>query len=464
MTGTYSTSSGQTLNNDSNNSVLGNVIASGGSTVSGRGTFQGNLTALNGSVVRVGLAGLSAPMHLSIDDFESYSVGDVRSVASPPWTAHQNTSLADVESDAGNHVLTYGWANDFRGVSRPLPTDGVLENDEVGTFFFRFNSKTDDPDHNFGLADQADTNAVNFGDYEAQVRLRSGTPGTFEFDARDGIGFTDALAGGLPTNTWHNVWMVVDQTSDTYDIYLNTGTADATAGNKLNAAPLAFRNGTSDGLNQVLALAGAAPIDNAVRYDDLFFLAGVDLTNPLNGFDPGLLVNPETMTIAGDFMQLAGNGLQLDIYSPTILDRLIVEGTLSAGGRLEVALDPTAPAPQLGDVFPLLDFESASGTFQSFDLPSLMPGLAWNVSNLLTTGELSVAVDVDLDDSGLVDGRDLLKILTTNPSMIPAWESLFGAHLITPASAVAVPEPAGLALALCGCWGLALLRRTWRLS
>ena len=46
---------------------------------------------------------------------------------------------------------------------------------------------------------------------------------------------------------------------------MNTGTNAATAGNKLNATPLAFRNGTAGELNTILGLAGPAPIDNGLR-------------------------------------------------------------------------------------------------------------------------------------------------------------------------------------------------------
>lgn len=36
-----------------------------------------------------------------VDDFESYDVGNVRDVASPPWTAIGNTGFADVEEVDG---------------------------------------------------------------------------------------------------------------------------------------------------------------------------------------------------------------------------------------------------------------------------------------------------------------------------------------------------------------------------
>src|SRR5262249_13939775 len=130
--GNFSVVSGQNLNNDGNS--VGNIIASSGSTVSGGGTFNGNLTAQTGSIVRVGKDGLGVPSRYIIDNFESYATGDVKTVASPPWTAHQDTSLADIELDSsGNKVLTFGWASDFRGVSRTMPEPTVINNSSIAT-------------------------------------------------------------------------------------------------------------------------------------------------------------------------------------------------------------------------------------------------------------------------------------------------------------------------------------------
>ena len=96
---------------------------------------------------------------------------------------------------------------------------------------------------------------VNFADYEAQLRLRDGSRrARILIDARNGSGFSSVLASGLALNSWYNIWMVINQTTDTYDIYMNTGTGTATAGNKLNATPLAFRNGTTSDLNTFMAL------------------------------------------------------------------------------------------------------------------------------------------------------------------------------------------------------------------
>jgi autotransporter-associated beta strand protein len=445
LSGVVLISNGRTLNNESGGTVMGSVSAVSGGTIEGSGTFAGNINSQSGSLVRVGRDGLGPASRFVIDDFESYNLGDVRDVANPPWTAHLNSSLVDIESISGNKVLSFGWISDFRGTSRNLPTDAVLDNGETATVFFRVNARTDLPNHNVGLADIADTNAANFADFESQLRIKAGTAGTFAIDARNGGAFTSTLASGLALNSWYNVWMVVNQSSDTYDLYMNTGTGDATPAQKLNATPLSFRNGTGDSLTKFLALSGSAPVDNGVLIDDITYLSGVDLTNPLLGLDPGVSAASMTMLVTGNFTQQANATLELDIFSPTTLDLLEVGGHLSVAGELRVSLVSGAPTPAMSDLFKILDFGTASGEFASFDLPLLDTGLAWNVTNLLTTGELEVAADVDLDNDGDVDGRDFLLIQRTAPELTASWQTQYGNHLVQPSvGTVSIPEPSSL--------------------
>jgi hypothetical protein len=121
--------------------------------------------------------------------------------------------------------LTYGWASDFRGVSRSFPDAAAIDNSSTATVVFRFNSKTDAPNHSIGQGDQASTGTVDFGDFETQLRVKQGTAaGTFALDARSGGSFISTLASGLALNTWYNIWMVVNQATDKYDLYMRKWT------------------------------------------------------------------------------------------------------------------------------------------------------------------------------------------------------------------------------------------------
>jgi fibronectin-binding autotransporter adhesin len=448
LSSTFTLGTGRTLN--ANATVTGPVVGATGSTISGTGTYVGNVTAQSGSTVRIGAAGLpSFTSQFVIDNFQSYAVGDVVNVASPPWTSHVAALTADIESEVvPNQVLSYGIGGTTggltSGVSRALPTDAVINAGEVSTVFFRLNPRTDDPDHSFGLADVAETGASNFGNFEVQVAALQGTTaGNFNLAVRNG-GTITTVAPDLPINTWYNVWMVVDRVTNTFDVYMNTGNAAATVANRVidNAA---FRNGAAPGpLNVLLGLSNTAPVDNGVRYDDAYYLHGESLNNPLAGLVPGNSFESQTMTVQGDLMLNTGANLALDILTPTIGDTLNVTGALAAAGTLSVTLNPGAPAPQLGNVFDILDFGSASGAFQTFNLPTLGSGLTWDTANLLVTGELSVIAAVgtpgDFDNDGDVDGRDFL-VWQRNPSIgnLSDWQTNYGAGPLS--AATSVPEP-----------------------
>ena len=429
---------------------LGATTLARGAMLSGGGTVRGHLSASLGTHIRVGGEGIpTQASQLVIDDFSSYSTGSVRNVADPPWNAHGGTQFVAIENFIGDNVLTYGWSSQNRGTSRPVPAAASFGDDQIATLFFRANSKSDDPDHSFGLGDQVNTGGVDFPDFEAQVRLRSDTAGVYAIDARDGGSFTSTLATGLSPNSWYNFWMVIDQTTDTYDIYMNTGTADASGAHQI-ASGLNFRNGTTDSLNQLLGYAGPGGVDFGVRIDDITYLQGMDLSNPLAGLNPTLEFLPETLTVDGNADLLSGSILALDIVDTSTHDVLSVGGNLQMSGALQVTLDAAAPAPQLGDVFQLLSFGSATGSFESFALPALADGLAWNATNLLTSGELEVVEDVDRNDDGFVNGQDLLLLQSENPGRISVWETFYGSQLVIPPPEflVTVPEPNAATLLL----------------
>lgn len=480
VTGNLIASSGSVVHINSVNSLDGGLVLQGGSLADGAGRVTGSVQVMDGTL-RVGGDGLGTPStQAQVDDFESYSTGLVRDVASPPWTAHDNSSSVAIQQEAGgNNYLTIGDTSNFRAASRDLPAAMQVQNDEVATLFFRFNSQTDAPNSSFGLGDQATNNGAQFSDYEAQLRLIQGpAAGQIEINARNGGSFTGLLAT-VADDTWYNVWMVVDQTSDTYDLYMNTGLADADNTN-LIASGLNFRNGTSASLSSLLAMAGPANLNYAVRYDDVYFGSGSDLSNPLGGLVlSGFESN--TLLVEGDVSMGDASMLEVDIATTTAYDTLDVGGTLVANGALRVMLVASASSPQLGDRFDVLNFATIEGSFDSLELPSLDAGLFWNPVTLYTTGELTVVdfdhIDGDTDGDGDVDDSDFGTSFANFTGPVGAVggktlaqgdadgdgdidDSDFGiafANFTGPLSS-AVPEPSSLILFGAGC--LASLRST----
>jgi len=363
---------GQMLVHEAAAGLAGDLTIAAGGLARGGGSFQGDLTVRAGGRLLLGGDGITiASAGVPIDDFEGYSPGDVQQVASPPWTAHAATPLADiVVAGSGNQALAIGGPNSgFVGTSRSLPAEAVIADGETATLFFRFNARTSALDQTFGLGDQATTATVNFPDFESQVRLSGdgGSP-TFQLDARDGGGFTPPLATGLTTDTWYNLWLVVDQAADTYDVYLNTGTGLAAEGDRLNAVPLRFRNGTADPLDRILGLVGSSPIEQPLVFDDLFAMPGRSLANPLRGLEPVVRDDAAVIGVAGDLVLEAASTLQIDLAHAggPRADRLEVGGQATLAGTLSLAI-PADASPRTGDVFPVVTAAGLAGRFERIE-------------------------------------------------------------------------------------------------
>jgi hypothetical protein len=190
---------------------------------------------------------------------------------------------------------------------------------------------------------------------------------------------------------------------------------------------------------------------------------GFDLLNNGGIISPG--ASPGTTHVLGDLTMNAGSILvELAGDGAGAFDRVIVDDALAAGGTLSVVL-LGGYAPEEGSTFDLFDFASASGTF-TLDLPNLAAGLAWDASELMTTGELSVVeATADFDGDGDVDGADFLSWQSgygaAGPNLegqgdangdgaidaldLAAWQSQY---LAMPSGAVGVPEPTSALLSL----------------
>ena len=208
-----------------------------------------------------------------VDDFEGYETGLVRDVASPPWTATDNTMFARIGAeDDGNQYLTYGWSGGYRGAYRAVSP--ISEASSAATLFARVYAAADSVDHSFGLSDLATPGW--FSDFEVQMAiLENETAGVVDLAGRNG-GAAQRVAQ-LNVGQWYNVWAVIDQTTDTYDLYLTGGLADATEADKI-ASGFAFRNGTADDLVTFFAFGTRG---ENVRLDDIYLFDGVALSNPI---------------------------------------------------------------------------------------------------------------------------------------------------------------------------------------
>jgi hypothetical protein len=220
---------------------------------------------------------------VSVDDFESYTAGNFNvggSTAQAVWKIRDqngtvaNSGLVEVRNDGTTQHLGFGWGGGQRGAYRP--TTPVVEGD-VATYYFRVRSQDQTPDVSYGLSDQPlPTNAapIGFGDFEVQLALvdtGTTTDNLFKLVGRNGGALVD-LATGLAPNTWYDIWTVVNNANDTYNVYFGTS-GDPNVLGALVGSGLGFRNGpAANDLITFMTLTGnAGTADRQAHLDNIFF-------------------------------------------------------------------------------------------------------------------------------------------------------------------------------------------------
>jgi hypothetical protein len=233
--------------------------------------------------------------------------------------------------------------------------------------------------------------------------------------------------------------------------------------------------------------AGASPAAGTVRVGAGGILSGSGTVVGNVLTDGGTVrpgSSPGSLHITGNYQQLAGSTLKIEIGGTTAAtgyDQLLVTGNMALGGTLQVLLINSF-APQVGQSFNIVDWGmlsgTLSGTFSTLQLPALGGSTGWNTSQLYTAGVLSVAnvgfLHGDWNRDGQVTAADIPAMLTaltdlnayaSNNSLSPTQLAAIGdfdssgtvtnrdiqglLDLIASqggGSVTAVPEPASLAL------------------
>jgi hypothetical protein len=232
-----------------------------------------------------------------VDDFESYSTGPVVS----PWTEAQrggyakaaaikqdgeggNKYLAIQPSPAVTPNLTFDPTN---AIYRPITA--IANADTATTLFTRFRAETATVNASFGLSKVVTPIGYQTGSFtELSNQMRvSVQSSVLCFDFYNNTAWaTAAQRTAITVGQWYNVWAVIHQNTDTFDLYLTTGNNGADiAGNRLFAlSGIGFRGkAPTEDLVTFLAmtqgnraLANANPLD----LDDIAITSGEVLTIP----------------------------------------------------------------------------------------------------------------------------------------------------------------------------------------
>jgi hypothetical protein len=207
------------------------------------------------------------------------------------WSVQGNDTNSAVVQDpdptnplnrVGSFVNGAGSVN----IARALPGAG-LANGSTGTLFFRLNAPGA-VNFNIGASDVAPANfTADFNNFESQIRLGNSAANATEVDVRNGGGFTTGTGSNTTTytpNTWFNVWLVIDNNTDTTQFYVS-GTAGGNASTPF--AQSTFRNGVAS--NPLITFYARTSTASPVFVDDIYFdSSGANLLNPIP--EPGSAV------------------------------------------------------------------------------------------------------------------------------------------------------------------------------
>jgi len=231
---------------------------------------------------------------ITVEDFELGTVGN--SVATlAGWTANLDSDLSmtiqEDPSDSGNNVLrvlsTGAVAGDeaaaWKSLGSSIPTTST-----AATLYFRMRFETDSTNSRGFAGFSAAADPDGFGDGAAYL---GGITNSAGFGSRNGEN-TDSN-GDPDADVWYNVWIVADNSMQTYDVYLNTSGA-ATAGDLLFSEN-AFRTGAGGlpGPLNKLAVIGVGNRPDGVFFDD-FVLDDTD-----QNLNVALVPEPSGLVLVG---------------------------------------------------------------------------------------------------------------------------------------------------------------------
>ena len=437
--GSVVATNGSTVNLNSQTAVGGNLSVESGSMADGAGRVLGNLATVGGAV-QIGGAGMPAVMESSVtlvDDFASGSL-----------TSYTRTIVNDSNTSTNVTFSAAGGSLSATKTGTSTYEQVLLLRDDVSlvigeTLRVDLAMATTSQQMDFGLAVSATATPT------ASTPATPDTRTTFEWASismrpnGDNIRVNRSVNGSI--DTAGDALSGVAETNVT-GLYVTRNSATQFTLGYVDAALV-------DNQRSVVNFTGSNVGSALGFYVDLRSVASLGSFDNLRieGLDAPAYFG-ESLTIDGDATFGAGSLLLFDAYSPQAHDQLVVGGHLHLGGTLAMTLEVDAPTPQLGDAFRLFEFATAGGAFEAYQLPTLDAGLAWKVSDLAVSGELSVVANLDLDGSGLIDGGDFLALQRQNAAGIAPWQAQYGDAVVASAgaAAAAVPEPGTGLLAVLG--------------
>ncbi len=163
-----------------------------------------------------------------LSDGITYSAG----IGADVWTGIPsgtgNAHIYDDKVTGDQSMAAYGtgWRGAETDLKNNLASDFSLADGATATYFFQFMTDSDSYDCMFGLAESTASVDENnaWADYSVMPFIASGQLQAF------GDNGTGGPITSVATGQWYNVWLVVDNSAKTYDVYWSSGTTNATLG------------------------------------------------------------------------------------------------------------------------------------------------------------------------------------------------------------------------------------------
>jgi hypothetical protein len=266
------------------------------------------------------------------------------------------------------------------------------------------------------------------------------------------LGSGTFITGGAGLNNTGQVLLSGGTTYVFGDVINNTGSATKGITVTGNADVTFWDDVTNTGVSQFKVSTGSSATFFG-SYSGAGTTGGGDLHFE-GDLNPG--ASPAIVTFNNDviFGSTGVAKIELGGAADGQFDRLHINGQLELDGSLQVSLIGGF-TPAAGNSFDILNWTTLSGTFASLALPTLS-GLAWDTTQLYTTGVISLAstgIPGDYNQNGTVEAGDYVlwrKMLINGQPGYDTWRTHFGESAAGSAAAVAsaqvVPEPTSEAM------------------
>jgi hypothetical protein len=219
------------------------------------------------------------------DDFDTYATGVLN--GSGGWVADADWTI--VSAPAGGMGLVASGLNSAASRRAYKPLSLSIANTNTATSLFFRMRRAGGINLSIGLSDESVPPV--FTGFETQLNAQhTGSPNTIK--VRDGAVVDDLGPNSFVDAAWYNVWMVVNNSTDTYQLWIEQGdTAPAFASNHIldpaGGSPgdfdFGFRNGAaSSPLQAFFMVMGSDSLTGRFYVDDIYVdTSGQNLATPV---------------------------------------------------------------------------------------------------------------------------------------------------------------------------------------